>query len=79
MNVFYMAEIVLFPVDYPLQGFFLCDGSLQETFKYPALFAAIGTNFGGDSFQTFALPNLPAPAVGMSYQIRYEGYFPRNY
>lgn len=35
----------------------LCDGSLQDPLRIPDLFAAIGTEFGGDGVTTFALPD----------------------
>ncbi len=38
-------------------GFLLCDGSSYLTATYPALFAVIGTNYGG-SGSNFNVPNL---------------------
>jgi len=39
-------------------GWLLCDGTLKSITTYPNLFAAIGTNFGGDGTSTFGVPNL---------------------
>ena len=38
-------------------GYLVCDGSLQSTTTYPALFAAIGYSYGGAG-STFRLPDL---------------------
>ncbi len=39
-------------------GWAFCDGSLQSISQNTALFQLIGTTYGGDGQQTFALPNL---------------------
>jgi microcystin-dependent protein len=39
-------------------GWAFCDGSLQSIAQNNALFALIGTTYGGDGQTTFALPNL---------------------
>ena len=36
----------------------LCDGSLVKIDDNPPLFSLIGTTYGGDGFETFALPDL---------------------
>jgi microcystin-dependent protein len=41
------------PVDW-----LLCDGSLLQISQYNALYAAIGTTYGGDGSTTFAIPDL---------------------
>ena len=43
-------------------GWMLCDGSLQPTSNYPALFAVIGTTYGSGS-GTFGLPDLRGRSV----------------
>lgn len=40
------------------QGWALCDGRTLRTHEHPALFAILGTTYGGDGVQTFCLPNL---------------------
>lgn len=40
------------------QGWLVCDGSSQYVSNYPALYSAIGTNFGGNGISTFSLPDL---------------------
>jgi microcystin-dependent protein len=39
-------------------GYLVCDGAVLDRATYPALFAAIGTNFGSPSGTTFNLPDL---------------------
>jgi len=39
-------------------GYAFCDGSLQSIDQNQALYALIGTTFGGDGVQTFGLPDL---------------------
>ena len=39
-------------------GWAFCDGSLQSIAQSEVLFQLIGTTYGGDGVQTYALPNL---------------------
>jgi microcystin-dependent protein len=39
-------------------GWFLCQGQLLPISQYQALFAILGTTYGGDGVSTFALPDL---------------------
>ena len=41
-----------------------------------ALFALIGTRYGGDGKTTFALPKIADPAPGVRYIICVSGYTP---
>jgi len=43
-------------------GWAFCDGSLQAISQNTALFQLIGTTYGGDGVNTFALPNLSGRA-----------------
>ena len=54
----YIGEIRLFAGNYAPQGWALCDGSLLSISHNDALFSVIGTTFGGDGIDTFALPDL---------------------
>ncbi len=40
------------------RGWATCDGQLLAINQYTALFALIGTTYGGDGVQTFALPDM---------------------
>jgi microcystin-dependent protein len=47
-------------------GFALCDGSLLPISQNTALFSLLGTTYGGDGINTFALPDLRGRApIGM--------------
>jgi microcystin-dependent protein len=55
----YLGEIRLFPYARGAPAnWHLCDGSLLPISQYDALYALIGTTYGGDGQQTFALPDL---------------------
>jgi len=61
----YMGEIRLFAAGYAPQNWLLCQGQILQTSQYSALFAVIGSVYGGDGRQTFAVPNLSSRvAVG---------------
>ena len=45
------------------KGWTLCNGALLAISTNQALFALIGTTYGGDGVRTFALPNLQGRAV----------------
>ena len=57
----YIGEIRLFALPRPPRGWMPCDGRLLRTIEpaYVPLFSIIGSKFGGDHQQTFALPTLP--------------------
>jgi hypothetical protein len=53
------------------------NGQLLPINQNQALFALLGTNFGGNGITTFALPDLRAAAPnGLTYSICDEGIFP---
>jgi microcystin-dependent protein len=58
----YIGEIRMFAGTYAPQGWMTCDGQLMSIAQYSALFAILGTNYGGDGQSTFALPNLASRA-----------------
>lgn len=53
-----ISEIRMFAGTFAPLGWALCDGSLQSIANNNALFALIGTTYGGDGQTTFALPDL---------------------
>ena len=56
------------------------NGQLLSIVEFSPLFAVVGTNFGGDGFNTFALPDLRAAAPnGLTYVICAEGTFPTSH
>jgi microcystin-dependent protein len=54
----YVGEIRLFAGNFAPAGWMFCNGSLLSISEYEVLFVLIGTTYGGDGQQTFALPDL---------------------
>ncbi|RYZ19963.1 MAG: phage tail protein [Chitinophagaceae bacterium] len=54
----FVAEIKIFAGNFAPQGWFFCDGSLLPIAQYSALFSLLGTTYGGNGQNTFALPDL---------------------
>jgi microcystin-dependent protein len=54
----YVGEIRMFGGTFAIAGWAFCDGSLQSISQNPTLFQVIGTTYGGDGVNTFALPDL---------------------
>lgn len=54
----FLGEVKIFSGTYPPKGWADCNGQLLPINQYQALFALLGTTFGGDGRSTFALPNL---------------------
>jgi microcystin-dependent protein len=61
MDVF-LGQLMLFPFGHEPTGWALCNGQEMAINQNPALFALLGTRFGGNGIQTFALPNLQGRA-----------------
>jgi microcystin-dependent protein len=58
MGTPYVGEIRMFGGNFAPAGWLFCDGSLLPISENDTLFALIGTTYGGDGQQTFALPDL---------------------
>jgi microcystin-dependent protein len=58
MSTPYIGEIRLFAGTFAPLGWALCQGQLLPIAENDALFALIGTTYGGDGQNTFALPDL---------------------
>lgn len=54
----YLGMIIMFAGSYEPMGWMFCDGRLLQIRENQALFAVIGTYYGGDGVSTFALPDL---------------------
>lgn len=54
----YIGEIRMFAGNFPPVGWMFCDGALLPIQTYDTLFTLIGTTYGGDGKETFALPDL---------------------
>jgi microcystin-dependent protein len=65
MDVF-IGTISLFGFNFAPRGWAMCAGQLLPISQNSALFALLGTMYGGDGIQTFGLPDLRGRvAVGM--------------
>lgn len=71
-----IGEIKLIIHDFEMSNYLYCDGRELSIENHQALFALIGTKFGGDGLDTFNLPILEAPLPGMRYIICVYGTFP---
>jgi microcystin-dependent protein len=54
----YLGQILLTGFNFAPFGWHICDGSLLSIAQYDTLFNLIGTTYGGDGVNTFALPDL---------------------
>ncbi len=54
----FLGEIRIFPFDFAPVDWAFCDGQILSIEQFTALFALIGTFYGGDGVKTFALPDL---------------------
>ena len=59
----FVAEIRIVPFNFAPKGWAFCDGQLMPLSQNTALFALLGTTYGGDGKSTFALPNLQGMAA----------------
>ncbi len=53
----YIGSIFLFAGNFAPAGWAFCHGQLLPISEYEALFNIIGTTYGGDGQETFALPD----------------------
>ena len=59
----FLGQIMLCPYSYPPAGWMDCAGQLLPIAQYSALYALLGTNFGGNGSTNFALPDLRGRAA----------------
>lgn len=80
----FLGQIITVGFNFAPPGWALCEGQLLPIDQNPALFAILGTTFGGDGKTNFALPDLrgQASAQGSPSQgkltriIAIQGIFP---
>ena len=58
----FFAEIKLFAGTFAPRNWAYCDGQLMPIAQNTALFSLMGTTYGGDGRNNFALPNLQGRA-----------------
>lgn len=54
----FLGEIRMVAFNYAPKGWTFCNGQLMAINQNAALFSLLGTTYGGNGVQTFALPNL---------------------
>jgi microcystin-dependent protein len=54
----FIGEIKMVGFNFPPRGWALCNGQLLTIAQNTALFALLGTTYGGNGLTTFGLPNL---------------------
>jgi microcystin-dependent protein len=58
----FVAEVRIFPFNFAPKGWAWCDGQLMPLAQNTALFSLLGTTYGGNGMNTFALPDLQGRA-----------------
>jgi microcystin-dependent protein len=78
----YVGEIRMFGGNFPPSGWAFCNGALMPISENETLFNLIGTTYGGDGQETFALPDLQGrvpvhagqgPGISQNYQLAEKG------
>lgn len=59
----FVAEIRIFPFNFPPKGWAFCNGQLLPISQNTALFSLLGTTYGGDGKSTFGLPDMQGNAA----------------
>src|SRR5262249_3659539 len=54
----YIGEVRCFGFNFQPRGWAFCNGQLLQIAQFEALYALLGTIYGGDGVSTFGLPNL---------------------
>jgi microcystin-dependent protein len=54
----FIGEIRMFGFSFVPVGWHRCDGALLQIAQYDALYALLGTTYGGDGIETFAVPDF---------------------
>ncbi|NTS43561.1 phage tail protein [Flavisolibacter sp. BT320] len=71
----FVAEIRIFPFNFAPRGWAFCNGQILPLSQNTALFALLGTTYGGDGKSNFALPDLQGnvpmhPGQGQGLSLR---------
>jgi microcystin-dependent protein len=72
----FLSELRIMSFAFPPKGWALCNGQLLPINQNQALFALLGTTFGGDGRVNFALPNLQGRTpihVGNGFTLGQQG------
>ncbi len=75
MSEAYIGQVIAVGFNFAPVGWALCDGSLLPISQNTALFSLIGTTYGGDGVNTFALPDLRGRvAIGQGQAAGLQSY-----
>lgn len=73
----FLSEIKMFGFGWPPKGWAQCDGQVLPISQNQALFSLVGTKYGGDGYNNFALPDMrgrtPMHANDGKYRIGQKG------
>ena len=78
----FIGEVRIFGGNFAPAGWMSCEGQLIPISENDALFTLLGTTYGGDGEETFALPDLrgrvpmhngQGPGISQSYQLGEQG------
>jgi len=76
----YLGVIKLFAGTYCPQNYMYCNGQSLQISQYNALYAILGTQYGGDGRVVFNLPNLNTVSFCQGTDLKYiictQGIFP---
>ncbi len=75
---YYLGQILLLPFCFAPAYTADCAGQILGISQNSALYSLLGTTYGGDGINNFALPNLRGtePLPGMRYCIATQGIYP---
>jgi microcystin-dependent protein len=77
----FLGEIRMFGGDFAPRGWAQCHGQLLPIRDHAPLYSLIGTTYGGDGVETFALPDLrqdgaPSAPLPITFIIALAGVYP---
>ncbi|HWR54028.1 MAG TPA: tail fiber protein [Bryobacteraceae bacterium] len=72
----FIGQLQLFAFGFVPRGWVRCEGQLLQISQYQALFALLGTTFGGNGTTTFGLPDLRGRAAVGAGQMTAGSFYP---
>lgn len=78
MAEYFIGEIRVFGFPFPPRGWAACNGQLLPISQNQALYALLGTDYGGNGTTNFALPNLQGRMPMGTGQAQYGAYITRG-
>ena len=78
----FLGDVRAMSFNFAPRGWALCNGQILPAGQNPALFALLGSRYGGDGKTSFGLPALPPVAAQNGAVLRYcialQGIFPTH-